>query len=806
MYLSNLGNALQARFERLGELASLDEAVVHLRRAVQACPAGHPDLGMYLSNLGNALQIRFHWTGEMADLDGAVINLHRAVRAAPDGHPNLGMYLSNLGSALQIRFERTGETADLDAAVRMSRRAVQATPDGHPDLGGRLSNLGNALQARFGRLGEMADSDEAVRMSSRAVQVTPAGHPRLGALLSNLGSGLGTRFERTAEMTDLDAAVTHLRRAVQASPADHPDLGGRLVSLGDALRARFERIGEMEVLVECRRCYAAAWAVESGPVDVRVVAARRAADMDLVAGETAHALVMAERAVELLPLLAPRRLQRSDRRHRVTRLKGLASTVAAAALAAGHPDRAVELLEQTRGLMITDTLDTRSDLTTLHHHAPALAAEFTAVRDALDTLDHGIPNPTVLPEAQHREQLLADWEQLLAGIRAIPALTDFLRPPSIHQLRHAARNGPIVYIVAHGHASHALILTNTPDRPVHAVPLPGLAPDVGFQRAAELRVAHHAANRPDIGAQQRSTARSRIHDILAWIWDTITEPVLTHLGHTATPTDDQFWPRLWWCPVSLTTYLPLHAAGHHPTTPADGTTPDGSADTVLDRVVSSYTPTARALRHTHTPTTTPNTLVVAVPDAPHTSALAGVTAEVDRLRELVPGLSVLPAPGDTTTRDAVLAALPGHSIAHFACHGLADWNNPTASRLILHDHHTHPLTLDHITALHLTGAQLAYLSACSTTDTNLDHTDEATHLTAAFHLAGYQAVIGTLWPVNDTAAATITTAFYQRLTHNGTTPPDVTQTAHALHHATRAHRDAKPQLPDHWAAHIHTGH
>ena len=59
MYLSNLGIALLARFERTGDQADLDAAVGNLRAAVAATPAGHPNRAAYLSNLGNALQTRF---------------------------------------------------------------------------------------------------------------------------------------------------------------------------------------------------------------------------------------------------------------------------------------------------------------------------------------------------------------------------------------------------------------------------------------------------------------------------------------------------------------------------------------------------------------------------------------------------------------------------------------------------------------------------------------------------------------------------------------------------------------------------
>ena len=156
------------------------------------------------------------------------------------------------------------------------------------------------------------------------------------------------------------------------------------------------------------------------------------------------------------------------------------------------------------------------------------------------------------------------------------------------------------------------------------------------------------------------------------------------------------------------------------------------------------------------------------------------------------------------TRGTVLAALPSHRVAHFACHGYVNWDNPAASRLLLYDHHTAPLAVADISARQLTGG-LAYLSACDTAVTNPTLTNEAVHITAAFHLAGYQHVIGTLWPINDTVARDLACDVYRHLTQHGTTPPDISRTAQALHDATRRLRARYPATPTLWAAHTHTG-
>ena len=378
----------------------------------------------------------------------------------------------------------------------------------------------------------------------------------------------------------------------------------------------------------------------------------------------------------------------------------------------------------------------------------------------------------------------------------------FLRPPSIDQLAGEARAGPIVYICTSRARRDALILTDGPPR-VRVVPLAGLTQaDIGKQ-AITLLDARRTVADPAADPVRRRGAQAEILDIMAWLWDTITGPVLEALNHTATPRHENAWPRVWWCPIGLLATLPLHAAGHHTDLTADNPALRSSPRTVLDPVISSYTTTIRGLvyaRSQQPGSADPTTIIIAVPDAPATRPLPGVAAEAQPLTRLIPGARPLERP----TRERVLAALPSHGVAHFSCHGYANWDDPGASQLVLYDHDAMPLTVTDISALHLSG-RLAFLCACDTTVTNLALTDEAVHITGAFHLAGYQHVIGTLWPIYDSTATELAIDFYSHLTQGGIITPDTSRAAQALHHATRSLRALYLNQPTHWAAYTHTG-
>jgi CHAT domain-containing protein len=241
----------------------------------------------------------------------------------------------------------------------------------------------------------------------------------------------------------------------------------------------------------------------------------------------------------------------------------------------------------------------------------------------------------------------------------------------------------------------------------------------------------------------------------------------------------------------------LHAAGHHETRA------DAVPRTVPDRVVSSSTPTIRALIHARrprpgqAPDSAAAPLVVAMPRTPGAADLPGAALEASLLRQRFGQAVVLS--GRAATREAVTAAMGQAAWAHFACHAEASPASPSASCLLLADHLTRPLTVADVAALHLEHADLAFLSACGTARTPSWLADEAIHLSSAFQLAGYRHVIATLWPVEDGCAAQLADDAYAAL---AATPAAA---AAALHAAAGQLRDRLPRVPSAWAAYIHTG-
>jgi hypothetical protein len=689
----------------------------------------------------------------------------------------------------------------------------QLPPVSHPDYLSRLNMLYRALMLQYDKMEEPSVLDRAVEVARDLAGTAPADHPDRGKYLSHLSGALREAFLRGDgnSVQNLQESTEFAKQAAASTPPNHPDRAAGLASLSDLLRLLFDRTHDPVSLRELITTNSTIAKMSGASAIQRITAAQQAAHADLQTGRWRHAMDMIRLATELLPQLGLRDVDRADREHRVSAAHKLPATAAATAIAAGRHEHAVELLEQTRGVVFAGTLDTREDADELRRTASDLLPRFQRIREEINAADHEITLPSFGEHrdatgrhprelAARRAALNQQWDELLEEIRQRPGLAGFQRPTAIADLCRHIGQDPVVYIVVDESRAHALIVRDDPGGPVTTVNLPAaVTRAAALRQADELRVAQRVATDGEQPVRARRDAQQRILQVLAWTWNNITEPVLRRLGRTAPPADGDSWPRVWWCPVGAVTMLPLHAAGQHGPPPC--------ADTVMSRVVSSYTPTIRALVHARRDSQGEGSaLVVAVPDAPESAPLDGAAREAALVREFIPETAVLPAVGGGTVgRSDVIEALRRHGIVHLACHGYANLDDPASSRLLLHDHLTDPLTLHAITRLNLRHAQLAYLSACSTTDTHQRQADEATHLTAAFQLAGYRSVIGTLWPINDQAAIAVAGDFYDDITAHGTKPPDPGRAAQALHHAVRKLRDTAPTLPSRWAAYIHSG-
>lgn len=189
-------------------------------------PAQHPEVADGLTVLGMALQNE----GKFAEAETYFRQALAVIRACyPQGHPHVATCLNNLA----ILLDQEGHYAE---AEKLHREALQIRrqyfPAEHLAVADSLNALGGVLVSRD-------QADEAVRLHTEAWQIRtrlfPHGHPNHAPCLTSLG----TAMLRLGKAPNAEA---YFRRALdcqrQVVAVDHPYIASCLNNLGIALLAQ----------------------------------------------------------------------------------------------------------------------------------------------------------------------------------------------------------------------------------------------------------------------------------------------------------------------------------------------------------------------------------------------------------------------------------------------------------------------------------------------------------------------------------------------------------------------------------------
>jgi CHAT domain-containing protein len=164
-------------------------------------------------------------------------------------------------------------------------------------------------------------------------------------------------------------------------------------------------------------------------------------------------------------------------------------------------------------------------------------------------------------------------------------------------------------------------------------------------------------------------------------------------------------------------------------------------ENITDYVVSSYTPTiSTLLNHVPVPTNLFKMMVVIQPDTPGQTSLPYTIEELRKIETHVPNKDLVKLVRGSV--EDVISLLPATSIAHFACHGQQNIQNPLESALVLQDGQ---LKVSQIMQQSMPNASLAFLSACETAMGDENLPDEMIHLGATLLFAGFRGVVATMW-------------------------------------------------------------
>lgn len=770
------------------------------REAVENVPPKNPKRTKWLNNYANALQsLYYHSKGnDRLEILNSLISVRtEVVKSTPSTHPHFASRQSNLGSDLQSKFEETGLLDVSKLAIECFQKAIDATTEDQPECALWLYHLGLAFERRFEQTTSLDDFNQAVEIMMKAAKVA-SGAPSLrieAALrsacilplklyLQGTTSNPWTSPSTRSAGKDADQKTSFSLRKSKADPLILSNRERQPPKIDALSRPISDSI------------HVATFPLMKGPPRRRF-GSRKRDEQEEIKMEINRRAALLRVATELLRSASPRVLSLHEQEDKVVQFSDIPRLAAAYSILTGDsPYQTVQLLETGRGIILGLQLDTRTDVTVLEEKYPEYANTFKRLRDVLDLQGGEVavqkkgylpvdPNITVFHGAA------LEFDALLQKIRSLTGFDRFLLGQSEQELKAMASHGPIVMFNVSLMSSNVLIVTKDD---VSCLSLPKLkAEDAEKNSQKFLKLLDK------FSIVQSRQANKDLMIVLEWLWDVAVEPVLTKLGITRTPENDDSWPRIWWVPSEWLNVLPIHAAGYYK---------ENSNRNAIDRVVSSYIPTIKSLsyareRSQYLRSSTQKdqeALFVSMSQTEGQSPLPGALSEIETIERLVPQSVIrhhLPLP----TKSEFKSMVQSSSIVHLACHGQFNARDPLRSQLLLRDHEVDPLTVEDIMRMKLTKSKFAYLSACHTASSRMqDMFDEGTHLAGAFHLAGFPHVIGTLWWIEDESSVAFVKDVYNGMLEGSDINFELS--ARALHQAVRK---VIRQRPICWAAFIHVG-
>ncbi|QKD60526.2 CHAT domain-containing protein [Fusarium oxysporum Fo47] len=769
--LGNLWLALSERYETHGDQNDLEEAIEVVKQAIEVTEEDSLERMAQLSNYANFLGDRYLRTGSIRDLEESIHIFEMVCDRIEDDELYLDRHkcLSNFGIQLSRRYRRIGTVGDLRQAIQVGRKACKLSPD-DDSKSKHLSNLAIILKHEYFRTDDPDVLEEAISVQRKAVEAVHKNHPDIFATFHNLATLLTTKYKLTQNLEDLEEALRLGRLAVDLTTEDHANRAACLNTLAVQLSDMSKKTGvsshlheaidygqkALDATEESHPERASRLVNQGGRYGNLFWQTKEKEHLDAAIAHLDSALHIPDwdkayeavkTAMDLVPHLIAQTTSNADKQGALVQVYGLSSHSAAVALSANRGAlAALRFLEQGRGLMAASVEESRMECLDLRTEQPELAENLNRFQGQISR--HAGMNHD-----------LGELHRLLDDIRQRPGFEEFLSAPSESCIKNTAIPGAIIVINTSEFRRDAIIVESDQ---IRSIPLP------------QLTILDIRSN-----TQQGHISSPKI---LEWLWHTIAEPVLGALGINEVSPEERL-PRIWWIPTGVLSIYPLHAAGRHY---------KGSRDTVIDRAMSSYSSSVRAIIRTRSraglkpfPLGNERAVLTSMERTPGYNALPSAGREISQLRPICEskGFEVVEPKG---IKEDIVSQFPECKVFHFAGHGATNLRDPSQSSLLLQDE---PLTVSTLleTNIQQYSPFLAYLSACGTGQiAHEKFLDESIHLISAFQLAGFRHVIGTLWEVGDDISVHMARITYEAIQRGDSADESVCR---GLHKATLERRD-----------------
>ncbi|KAF4343931.1 30S ribosomal S17P protein [Fusarium beomiforme] len=506
------------RYVLTGSMDDLNGHIDFSRQAIHATPIEDSEWLIHLSGLAAGLSDRYLRTGALVDLEEAIKIAKTAFEKTQEGSDDWATHACNLSGYLRTRYQRLGEQLDLDTSIELGKVSVMVTENEGPLRHIRLGNLTASLMARADSTGSLADLEECVKIGHWAVEATPREHIERPARLHDLACIMQRRYQFTEDLEDLDHAIHLTQQALFSLGPNHPQQAETMSLMALFFAKRFGETDSSDDLQKTEFFYREALSQTQSPITTRIEAGVKLISVCTVQKKWEQAYEDAKAVVDLIPQMAGRSLDSSDKQDLLHKISGVSSEAAGLALHLGEdPLVALSLLEKGRGILSLSLGEIRSDISCLEERFPDLANRFVLLREQLSetpgvSSDVDYSETTVNPS--RRYEAANEFEGLLTEIRQKPGFNNFLLPPSESEIKHAAERGPIIIVNTSMLRNDAILVES---HRIWSVPLP----DFNRRYMIEVASSYHSSIQAIIRGRKRTGSRAaRSHALLVAMEDT----------------------------------------------------------------------------------------------------------------------------------------------------------------------------------------------------------------------------------------------------------------------------------------------
>ena len=472
--------------------------------------------------------------------------------------PNRADFINRLSYLEGLRFDGTGNTHSPLGKLPSFYKLIVSFPGPmavKPDSRTHMNHL-LALAPHINQLTDVAYIKDGIKycrlLLSRGMLAFLA--------QTALGMLLHCAFQLTHKIEYLNEAISSAQDSINTFDS-FGDRAAMLTALISSLSTRLEFLHHEEDLHELMQLFptvAHYTSSEELPISFHwaSIAHRFGHPSALTAYE--HAMSWMQSSVRFAPTL--------DKQHsRLVRMRGLHMIplhYTSYHIHTGNLEKAIETLEQGRGLLWSEMRGLRTSIDQLCLADSDLAKKFSVVNRKLEALimapsldnsfdgNNGLQGMDTYGDGVIRKQkLLDDREKLITQIRALSGFDTFLKPPSFDNLCSAASHSTVAIINHCEWRSDILILFH------HNSP-PSLIPtsDDFYIRTNKLQ--------DQLLAEREKGLESNAYDealraILKELYELVGRPVIKRLNELNIPEQS----RIWWCLTSVFCSLPLHAMG-----------------------------------------------------------------------------------------------------------------------------------------------------------------------------------------------------------------------------------------------------